>query len=193
MNLISKVFRKIYARWRVFFYNMLSMAKVQGKAKFVSPVLVEGLGKVSVAAGVEFGFQSDLNFWNSHIFLNPKNADSSISIGENTIVCNNFSAVSEGPGIQIGANVLIGSSVCIYDSDFHEIDPAHRLDGVPKMGKVVIEDNVWIGDRVTILKGSRIGKNSVVAAGAVVSGEFPSNVVIGGVPAKVIREISSKL
>ena len=42
---------------------------------------------------------------------------------------------------------------------------------------------------MTILKGTVIGKNSVVAAGAVVSGEFPANVVIGGVPAKVIREI----
>lgn len=59
------------------------------------------------------------------------------------------------------------------------------------MGKVTLADNVWIGDRVTILKGTSIGENSVVAAGAVVSGEFPANVVIGGVPARVIREIDS--
>jgi maltose O-acetyltransferase len=80
--------------------------------------------------------------------------------------------------------------VNVYDTDFHEVDPERRLSGTPKMGKVVIEDNVWIGDRVTILKGSKIGKNSVVAAGAVVAGEFPANVVIGGVPARVIREIN---
>ena len=77
----------------------------------------------------------------------------------------------------------------VLDSDFHEIDPSRRIDGNPKTGKVVIGDNVWIGDRVMILKGSTIGKNSVVAAGAVVSGEFPANVLIGGVPAQVIREI----
>jgi len=77
----------------------------------------------------------------------------------------------------------------VMDSDFHDISPEKRIGGTPKTGKVVIADNVWIGDRVTILKGSTIGRNSVVAAGAVVSGEFPANVVIGGVPAKVIREI----
>ena len=69
------------------------------------------------------------------------------------------------------------------------MDPAKRCSVTQKSGKVVIADNVWIGERVTILKGTRIGENSVVAAGAVVSGEFPANVVIGGVPAKVIRNI----
>lgn len=123
------------------------------------------------------------------MFLNPRNRESSITIGKGCQICNRFSAVSEGEGIEIGDNVLVGSSVTILDSDFHEIDPEKRIGGTPKTGKVVIEDNVWIGDRVTILKGTVIGKNSVVAAGAVVSGEFPANVVIGGVPAKVIREI----
>ena len=55
--------------------------------------------------------------------------------------------------------------------------------------KVVIDENVWIGNNVMILKNSEIGKNSIVAAGAVVSGVFPPNVIIGGVPAKVIKEI----
>ena len=104
-------------------------------------------------------------------------------------ICNHFTVVVEGPGVEIGSDVLIGSHVSIYDSDFHEIAPDKRVGGTPKMGKVTIGDNVWIGDRVMILKGSSIGENSVVAAGAVVSGEFPANVVIGGVPAKVIREI----
>jgi maltose O-acetyltransferase len=121
--------------------------------------------------------------------LNPRNGDSKIAIGKNCQICNRFTAVSEGPGIEIGDNVLIGTSVTVMDSDFHDIEASRRLTGTPKTGKVVIADNVWIGDRVTVLKGTTIGKNSVVAAGAVVSGDFPANVVIGGVPAKVIREI----
>jgi maltose O-acetyltransferase len=48
---------------------------------------------------------------------------------------------------------------------------------------------VWIGDRVLILKGSEIGEGCVVAAGAVVSGKFPPDVLIGGVPAKIIRTL----
>ena len=64
-----------------------------------------------------------------------------------------------------------------------------RLSATPKRAAVKIADDVWIGNNVTILKGTEIGEHSVVAAGAVVSGKFPSNVVLGGVPAKVIRKI----
>ena len=51
------------------------------------------------------------------------------------------------------------------------------------------DGEVWVGSKVTFLDGSEVGNNSVVAAGAVVNGKFPPNVVIGGVPAKVIKEI----
>jgi maltose O-acetyltransferase len=152
-------------------------------------VLCEGKGSVTVGDGTIFGYIADADFWTSYVFLNPRNGDSKIAIGKNCQICNRFTAVSEGPGIEIGDNVLIGTSVTVMDSDFHDIEASRRLTGTPKTGKVVIADNVWIGDRVTVLKGTTIGKNSVVAAGAVVSGDFPANVVIGGVPAKVIREI----
>ena len=174
---------------RVRFYKCISTAKVQGKFCSVAPVLCEGRGSIVVGEGTTFGFIEDADFWTSYVFLNPRNKDSKISIGKDCQICNHFTAVSEGPGIEIGDKVLVGSSVTVLDSDFHDISPEKRIGGTPKTGKVVIADNVWIGDRVTILKGTTVGKNSVVAAGAVVSGEFPANVVIGGVPAKVIREI----
>jgi maltose O-acetyltransferase len=173
----------------VCFYKCISTAKPEGKFRSVAPVLCEGKGRVSVGEGTVFGFMEDAGFWTSYEFLNPRNAGSKISIGKNCQICNRFTAISEGEGIEIGDNVLVGSSVTVLDSDFHEIDPSRRIDGNPKTGKVVIGDNAWIGERVMILKGSTIGKNSVVAAGSVVSGEFPANVVIGGVPARVIREI----
>ena len=189
MSLFARIIRKLVRTSRVCFYKCISTAKPEGKFRSIAPVLCEGKGRVSVGEGTVFGFMEDAGFWTSYEFLNPRNADSRISIGKNCQICNRFTAVSEGEGIEIGDNVLVGSSVTMLDSDFHEIDPEKRVGGNPKTGKVVIGDNVWIGDRVMILKGTAIGKNSVVAAGSVVSGEFPANVVIGGVPARVIREI----
>ncbi len=189
MSLCARIIRKLVRTSRVCFYRSISTAKAKGKFRSIAPVLCEGKGNIVVGEGTIFGFIEDADFWTSYVFLNPRNRESSITIGKGCQICNRFTAVSEGEGIEIGDNVLVGSSVTILDSDFHEIDPEKRIGGTPKTGKVVIENNVWIGDRVTILKGTIIGKNSVVAAGAVVSGEFPANVVIGGVPAKVIREI----
>ena len=54
-----------------------------------------------------------------------------------------------------------------------------------------IEDNVWIGDHATVLKGVTIGRNSVVAARAVVTRDVPANVVVAGNPARVVRELES--
>lgn len=161
-----------------------------GKPITISPCLTYGKGCVKFGNKVVLGFSEDSDFWTSYIFLNPREKNSFIEIGDNTQICNHFSAISEGPGIKIGNNVLIGANVNIYDSDFHEINPLRRLNGIPKKELVTIEDNVWINNNVSILKGSVIGKNSIVACGAVVCGKFPENVIIGGVPAKIIREIS---
>ena len=189
MGLLVKSIRRICRVWRSTYYGLISTAKVQGKIRAVSPVLCEGRGVVRVAPNVTFGFIEDADFWTTYSFLNPRNDDSVISIGAGTQICNHFTAIAEGPGIEIGENVLVGTGVTLLDSDFHEIAPLKRLEGTPKMGRVSIAKNVWIGERAMILKGSRIGENSVVAAGAVVCGEFPANVIIGGVPAKVIGNL----
>lgn len=193
MSLLSRAFRKVLRKARASFYRRISTAHTTGKCNAVCPVLCEGRGTIAFGKDVTIGFVEDANFWNSYAFINPRKPGSVIKIGDGCEICNGFSAVSEGEGDQggifIGNKVLVGSQVSIYDSDFHEIAPDKRVGGTPKMGKVTIGDNVWIGDRVMILKGSSIGENSVVAAGAVVSGEFPANVIIGGVPARIIREI----
>ena len=63
-----------------------------------------------------------------------------------------------------------------------------REQGVTSKG-IKIGNNVWIGAKATFLDGAIIGNNCVVAAGAVVNGIFPNNVIIGGVPAKILKEI----
>jgi maltose O-acetyltransferase len=84
---------------------------------------------------------------------------------------------------------LLGSQICIYDSDFHDLDPARRVGGSPRMGRVVLEENVFIGDRVMILKGVTVGRDSVVGAGSVVTQAIPAGVVAAGNPARVVRAI----
>jgi acetyltransferase-like isoleucine patch superfamily enzyme len=94
--------------------------------------------------------------------------------------------------IIIGDHAMIGPNTKIFDTDFHPVDPKARLsadDSRISVKPVVIGSNVFIGCNCIILKGSRIGDNSVVGAGSVVSGQFPDNVLIAGNPARVIKEI----
>lgn len=82
-------------------------------------------------------------------------------------------------------NVLIGPEVKITTVN-HDLYDRHNLF---HFGKVTIKENAWIGIGVVICPGVTIGKNAVVAAGAVVTKDVPDNVVVGGIPAKVIKNI----
>lgn len=88
--------------------------------------------------------------------------------------------------IEIGANVRIAPYSIILDSDFHDIKD-HFSDGPSE--PVIIEDDVWIATRATILKGVTVGRGAVVAAGAVVTKNVPPFTIVAGVPAKVIKRI----
>lgn len=88
--------------------------------------------------------------------------------------------------IEIGYDVAISESVTIWDSDVHQILIPGKI--VEKTKPIKIGNNVWVGANVTILKGTVIGDNSVIAAGALVSGIIPPNCLAAGVPARVIRE-----
>ena len=92
--------------------------------------------------------------------------------------------------IIIGSSTMIASDVTITDSDWHDI--YDRTDYVASPKEVVIEENVWIGEKSLILKGSKIGKNSIIGAGSVVSGEVPANVIFAGNPAKEIKKLDEK-
>jgi maltose O-acetyltransferase len=88
--------------------------------------------------------------------------------------------------VSIGANVQIGPYTVILDSDFHDVKD-HFGEGAAQ--PVYIEDDVWIATRAIILKGTRIGKGAVIAAGAVVTKDIPPYCVAGGVPARVIKKL----
>ena len=92
--------------------------------------------------------------------------------------------------IVIGDSTMIASDVTITDSDWHDI--YDRTDYVASPKEVIIQENVWIGEKSLILKGSKIGKNSIIGTGSVVSGEVPANVVFAGNPAKEIKKLDEK-
>jgi acetyltransferase-like isoleucine patch superfamily enzyme len=85
--------------------------------------------------------------------------------------------------IRIGHGVFIADNVTIRDADNHQMLGRQHVTAQP----ITIEDHVWIGMNVTILKGVCIGRGAVVAAGAVVTRDVPAASLVGGVPAKVIR------
>lgn len=85
--------------------------------------------------------------------------------------------------ITIGEGVVIAGDVVIRDTDNHVLEGSG-----PISAPVVIKDTVWIGQRAMILKGVTIGEGAVVAAGAVVTRDVPPRALVGGVPARVIRE-----
>ena len=107
------------------------------------------------------------------------------TIGKNVFI--NFDCVFlDLGGITIEDNVFIAPKVSLL-SEGHPVSPENRHSLIP--GHVHIKQNAWIGAGATILPGVTIGENAIVAAGAVVSKNVPDNTVVGGIPAKIIRQI----
>ncbi len=110
-----------------------------------------------------------------------------IHVGENFYA--NFDCVMlDVCEIRIGENCLIAPGVHIYTAT-HPLNPYERISGAEFGKAVTIGDNVWIGGRAVINPGVTIGNNVVIASGAVVTKDVPDNVVVGGNPAKILKEI----
>jgi acetyltransferase-like isoleucine patch superfamily enzyme len=177
-------------RPRVLKYKMLSSARVLGgKPVILQPVLFVGSGRISLGDEVQFGWRSSPDFFSGYCYLEASNDHSLIEVGDRTEFNNTLMIKSEGAGIQIGRDGLFGPRVEIFDSDFHDLHPARRKGGTPKLAPVEIGDNVFVGMGVRILKGVTIGSDSVIGAGSVVSGAIPAGVVAAGNPARPLREL----
>lgn len=109
--------------------------------------------------------------------------------------------VISATSIEIGSDCIFGRDVYISDTNEHPVDPevrraqtrAHFLQGTPPdryaaaSSPVSIGDGVWVGERAIILKGVTIGRDSVVAAGSVVTKDVPARSVVAGNPARVVK------
>ena len=133
-------------------------------------------------AGVQLAPTSSIH-WRARFF-----APAGLSVGDWTTIGND--AFFDGrEGISIGSCVNIAAEVRIYTREHDVDDPDFSETG----GPVVVEDYAYIGTRVTVLPGVHIGAGAVVASGAVVAKDVPAYTLVGGVPARPIRERSRDL
>jgi maltose O-acetyltransferase len=195
---IAKVKRKlkrvfiyfIFQYPRILKYKLLSNCQnVIGKPLCYQPVQLLGHGTIQFGKNARFGVNPSPHLYSGYGYIDARKAHSKIIIGDDVWINNNVMIASEGEGIEIGAKTLIGLNVEITDSDFHDLHPDKRMGGVPRTAKVIIGKNVFIGSSVKILKGVTIGDNTIIANGSIVTKSIPSNVIAGGLPCKVIRQI----
>ena len=148
--------------------------------KFISvngKPLIKNQGKIYLG--------DEVRLWSSvsqaKIFVEPGGI---LRVGQNTRL--NGCHISVLEQVTIGKDVRIAPEVYIIDGDFHDVAD-HFARG--KSSPIVIEDDVWLSYRCTVLKGVTIGKGAVVATGAIVTRDVPPYSVVGGIPAKIIRTI----
>lgn len=141
-------------------------------------------------------YKHSMKHCGKNVYLRPTCSDLkglyNLSIGDHTSIPKGACFYCTGAPLTIGNHVIFGPRPTIITGD-------HRIDVIGKFidesfdkleendQEVIIGDDVWTGANVTILKGVKLGRGSVVAAGAVVTKSFPPYSIIGGVPAKLLK------
>jgi acetyltransferase-like isoleucine patch superfamily enzyme len=121
------------------------------------------------------------------LMIGPRRPEPRLIFGSR-IYCNRFTMFDCSDRIEIGCDVLIGPHCYITDHD-HGSAPGSPMHTQPMVSKPVkVGNDVWIGAHAVILKGVTIGDGSIVAAGAVVNQDVPPGTIVGGVPARVLRQ-----
>jgi acetyltransferase-like isoleucine patch superfamily enzyme len=147
---------------------------------------MRGRGELRVGNNVNLSGRSSFSF------MRGMPETPSIAIGDNVFIGNGCVVVA-AKSVSIGSNCLISGGTRIQDNDGHPLDAERRRVGdriSPDDAKpITIEDDVWIGANVIILKGVRIGKRAVVGAGSVVTRDVPPGTVVAGNPAVVVKTL----
>lgn len=145
-----------------------------------------------------WAWKRSMKYCGKDVYLRPMSSDikglQNLSIGDGTSIPKGSTFYCTEAPLTIGRKVIFGPHPTIITGD-HRTDLIGRYiidvkadEKLPRNdAPVVIEDDVWCGANVTILKGVTIGRGSIIAAGAVVTQSFPPYSVIGGVPAKLIK------
>jgi len=187
------VLRKIQLLCENFTFNLFHSKKLGNKVKvfgyphiFSAPNTLIRFGKNITLISTPYFSEPGVNH---PVVIRLLNENAKLTIGDNVGISGG--GISVADEVYIGKNVMLGANTFITDTDFHPIAPKNRRfsrENV-KSKKVIIEDNVFIGMETIILKGVRIGENSIVGAGSIVSKNIPSNQIWGGNPAKFIKNL----
>lgn len=146
-------------------------------------------GRIRIGRGVVINSSFESNpVAGERTVLLFKGPNALIEIGDRTGISNAMIAAYER--VTIGADVNLGAGCMIMDTDFHPLNLPERLANINIPHRpVTIEDGVFIGTRAIIMKGVTIGRESVIAAGAVVVKNVPPGEIWGGNPARFIRAL----
>lgn len=157
------------------------------------PCSLQGCGQKRISIGDYTCIQSHsvLGCWKRY---GEQRFSPSLTIGSHCII-GEYNHITACNKITIGDGLLTGRFVYIGDNahgglslEEAAIPPVERK--LQSKGEVVIGNNVWIGDKATILAGVHIGDNVIVAANAVVTKDVPSNTMAAGVPARIIKSLN---
>lgn len=175
-------------------YFVLAIKKVKyGKhVRFWSTCYIVRYPSSTIVIGNNCSFRSDGNSnligVSRKCIISTHSAAASIEIGNNC----GFSGTVIGckESVSIGNNVICGANSLITDFDWHGIEPSKRRNYNGDAKPVIICDNVFIGYGAVVLKGVTIGNNSVIGANSVVTKDIPANVIAGGNPCRVIKQLA---
>lgn len=148
---------------------------------------------VKLGKKVKIGRRCVIECWDSYHAGSEFEMCPELIIGNNSAI-GDESHISCARKMTIGNGVLMGRKIFITDNN-HGSSSREMLDIVPfdrpltSAGPVVIEDNVWIGEKVSIMPNVRIGKSAIIAANAVVTHDVPPYAVVGGCPARIIKQL----
>jgi acetyltransferase-like isoleucine patch superfamily enzyme len=151
------------------------------------PVSVRLFGKARLGGDGEIIFGEGVTLVGNIVSLEFLAYNSAqITVGAHTFI-NYGTSMSAYASIKIGKHCHLGHYTLILDNNEHDTR-FHRI--LPESKPVVLEDHVWIGSRVTILPGVRIGQHTTIGAGSVVTKSIPAFSVAVGNPARVVRSLS---
>ncbi|WNJ19757.1 acyltransferase [Pontibacter sp. G13] len=178
---------------RTYFSAKLKGVKVGQRARFFGRPLIRRAPLSTIKIGDDAVFRS--SFHTNLVGLNRKCLLATAYEGAEIRIGNNAglsgTVIGAAESVVLGDDVLCGANVLVTDFDWHPVDPNRRRERADSK-PVVIEDNVWLGVNSIVLKGVRIGRNSVIAANSVVVKDIPANVIAGGNPAKVIKQLDAE-
>ncbi|MEO3713651.1 acyltransferase [Roseateles flavus] len=156
----------------------------------LTPTVFKGAGAFRLSNRAVFGVPRSPGSLSCSYF-ESRTPESLIDIGPGTVFNNRCVLISEGAFIRFGADCLVGQELQVFDSHLHDLRLAHRRSPDPTPRGVEIGNQVFIGARVTLLKGVKIGDGCIIAAGAVVTPGFeaPPMTLVGGNPARVLGPV----
>ena len=175
-KIISILFRMKYKRH----------LKGEGKV-FIDPRLCHFVFGEKSSINLNGNLKMGANAYGNNGRSNLLRMDDGVIFPNGHLVLGNNSFINSDCKIRCHKNIVIGDDCAISHDCIIMDSDAHYLEGDNHTKDVVIEDKVWIGSRVTVLSGSRIGTGSVIAAGSVVNGDIPEYSLAAGIPARVIR------